>query len=47
MRQRAKGDATLRPDANLELDLGLDSMERGSAVNVGAGMRPYDLVPVP
>ena len=28
VRQRAKGDATLRPDANLELDLGLDSMER-------------------
>ena len=28
VRQRAKGDAVLRPDANLELDLGLDSMER-------------------
>jgi long-chain acyl-CoA synthetase len=28
VRQRAKGDATLRPEANLELDLGLDSMER-------------------
>ncbi|MCC6989138.1 MAG: AMP-binding protein, partial [Acidobacteria bacterium] len=28
VRQRAKGDATLRPDANLEIDLGLDSMER-------------------
>lgn len=28
VRQRAKGDAALRPDANLELDLGLDSMER-------------------
>lgn len=26
--QRARNDATLRPDANLELDLGLDSMER-------------------
>jgi len=25
---RAKGEAVLRPDANLELDLGLDSMER-------------------
>ncbi|MCC6989127.1 MAG: 1-acyl-sn-glycerol-3-phosphate acyltransferase [Acidobacteria bacterium] len=26
--RHAKGDLTLRPDANLELDLGLDSMER-------------------
>ena len=26
--QRAKGEAVLRPEANLELDLGLDSMER-------------------
>lgn len=28
VRRRAKGDGTLRPDANLELDLGFDSMER-------------------
>ncbi len=26
--RRSKGNATLRPDANLELDLGLDSLER-------------------
>jgi long-chain acyl-CoA synthetase len=28
IRARVKGDARVRPDANLELDLGLDSMER-------------------
>ena len=28
VRQRAKAGAAVRPDANLELDLGLDSMER-------------------
>lgn len=26
---------------------GLDGLERGNAVSVGVGMRPYDLVPVP